>query len=528
MAENRLRLGMDILSVGHVHYLLQTRFSPQRNSSHAGDGEFVVGRKSDRPCLSSAPTAVRAAKRSLVARQAVTSVRGSRESGGSWSARGLDPLAPIFAPTDFDGRPVLAVGMATISELFSRRTQQTNYRMGGTGCSLSLDGKVHPPDSLHLLKAKTGKKSLPKYDPVHGIKAFSQDHIPIQFRQTFSEWDKLCYPGDDFGLRLNDDPNHLKVATLNVGGLNGDKLLFVAWYFSRLAIDVLFLQDTQLTAVDAVYKHSDFKDILGYIYVSSTGSASTGQFTRVGGQTVLVSTRWAKHVSRFKADESGMGVVAELELMTGVGRLLLIGTYWPYDSEMLAGLMGGLESWMASCTPPRRGDPMSYIKMRIERVMFKHLTDLNNSFILVGDFNSCYHKDGSQHSCKAWADDCGLVNTIADRALVDNLIFRTRYMGELGTGFIDHVMHNPRLLTMCAFGSSAHAGWSNCRIDHRPVYACYTILGGTRDLDNRPSKFRRSLTSTKINKDSAEQTADLQSGMTTFCEGKAEPDMSIV
>ena len=68
---------------------------------------------------------------------------------------------------------------------------------------------------------------------------------------------------------------------------------------------------------------------------------------------VLVSTRRAKHVSRFKADESGMGVVAELELMTKVVRLFLICTYWPYDSEMLAGLMGGLESWMASCTPPR-------------------------------------------------------------------------------------------------------------------------------------------------------------------------------
>ena len=131
---------------------------------------------------------------------------------------------------------------------------------------------------------------------------------------------------------------------------------------------------------------------------------------------VLVNEKWAKHISRFKSDVSGMGAFAELELVTNIGKLLLVGTYWPFDSGMLAGLMGGLESWMASCKPPRRGDPMSYIKTHIERTMLKHLLDENNSYILMGDLNSSYHPDShKQASCKAWADECGLTNTIADK-----------------------------------------------------------------------------------------------------------------
>ena len=254
-----------------------------------------------------------------------------------------------------------------------------------------IRGRRKLPDSLHEFKKKVGRKKLPAYDKMLATKAYSHSHIPIQFRQTFDEWDKLCFPGDDFGVIISKDECHLRVATLNVGGFNNDKLLLIAWYFERLELDVLFLQDIQLSALEAMYKHRDLKDILGNIFVGSTATALTGQFTRIGGQMVLVNEKWARHVSKFKADSSGMSVIAELELVTNLGKLLLVGTYWPYDSGMLAGLMGGLESWMASCKPPRHGDPMSYIKTCIERAMFKHLLDENNSYILVGDLNSSYH-----------------------------------------------------------------------------------------------------------------------------------------
>ena len=114
----------------------------------------------------------------------------------------------------------------------------------------------------------------------------------------------------------------IRVATLNVGGINNDKLMFIAWYFQRLEIDVMFLQDTQMSALNSMYNHRDLKDILGHnIYVSSSGTHHNGLFSRIGGQAVIVGERWSKHVSRFKADDSGMGVVAELELMTAIGRL---------------------------------------------------------------------------------------------------------------------------------------------------------------------------------------------------------------
>ena len=112
---------------------------------------------------------------------------------------------------------------------------------------------------------------------------------------------------------------------------------------------------------------------------------------------------------------------------------------------------------------------MDFIKTYIERSMMKHLESPQNSCILVGDLNSCYHKDGVQQSCKAWADNCGLVNSIADAVLDGNLIFKTRFRSETGTGFIDHIMHARNNISLLRFGSSNSVQWNNNHIDHRPV-----------------------------------------------------------
>ena len=423
---------------------------------------------------------------------------------------------------------VTAIGTCSLSALHSK-SGFDRISLGRPILPIS-GSKLHPPDSLHAFRSKLKKRRThPKVDSTIANKIFNHSRVPIQFRNIFDEWDRLCFPGDDFSVTVSGSCSDIRVATLNVGGINNDKLLFIAWYFQRLEIDVMFLQDTQMSALNSMYNHRDLKDILGHnIYVSSSGTHHTGLFSRIGGQTVIVGERWSKHVSRFKADESGMGVVAELELMTAIGRLLILGTYWPYDSKMEAGLMGGLEAWMASCTPPRPGTPMQYIKSKIERAMLKHLTNPNNACILAGDLNSCYHRDGSQVSCKLWANECGLVNGVADKILHDNLIFFTRFMGDHGTGFIDHILHNPRLLTLESFGSASHAGWSNCKIDHRPLYACFTIKGGRREpgaVSRR--RLGRSLPSTKIDKNNCEQVSFLKERMSEFCATKAVDDISI-
>ena len=309
MAEYRMKLGMDILR-GTLHYLLQPRLLPINSAVRLPDGSFHMARKnelrvSDVPAVPPARVVSRNNRITTGVRYfppPSSSNRGSRH----WPEAGAQP----FLPHDFPGRPVIALGLSTVSSLFSRTARQSRIRLGEWPRPVP-GTKIQPPDSLHVCRKKIGRKRLLKGDPVLATKVFSHKHVPIQFQKNFEDWDRQCFPGDDFGVVLEKEVSNIKVATLNVGGINGDKLLFVAWYFRRLEIDVLFLQDTRASVVDSIYHHRDLKDLLGRVYVSSTGTALTGQFTKIGGQTVIVSEKWARHVPRFKADDSGMGVVAD-------------------------------------------------------------------------------------------------------------------------------------------------------------------------------------------------------------------------
>ena len=95
---------------------------------------------------------------------------------------------------------------------------------------LTISGsKLHPPDSLHAFRSKLKKRRThPKVDPAIANKIFNHSRVPIQFRNIFDEWDRLCFPGDDFSVTVSGSVSDIRVATLNVGGINNGKLLFIA------------------------------------------------------------------------------------------------------------------------------------------------------------------------------------------------------------------------------------------------------------------------------------------------------------
>ena len=62
---------------------------------------------------------------------------------------------------------------------------------------------------------------------------------------------------DDEGAELSSLGEDIKVCSLNINGLKADKVKYIAWYVRRHSIDVLFLQDTQLTVQTAHWRKAE-------------------------------------------------------------------------------------------------------------------------------------------------------------------------------------------------------------------------------------------------------------------------------
>jgi endonuclease/exonuclease/phosphatase family metal-dependent hydrolase len=172
-----------------------------------------------------------------------------------------------------------------------------------------------------------------------------------------------------------------------------DKVKYIAWYVRRHNIDVLFLQDTQLTTQTAHWRKAELKQELGEdCYITSSAREESQLYTSIGGQMVIVMPRWAPDIANVDTtDASSMGVVMAVYLKTKIGTLMIISTYWPYDSDPAGnGLAAGLTRWMEKCN--RSGSAMDYIQDRIHRLILNQQANSSNATIVCGDFNACYHK----------------------------------------------------------------------------------------------------------------------------------------
>ena len=140
---------------------------------------------------------------------------------------------------------------------------------------------------------------------------------------------------DDEGAELSVLGEDIKVCSLNINELKADKVKFIAWYVRRHIIDVLFLQDTQLTVQTAHWRKAELKQELGEdCYITSSAREESHLYTSIGGQMVIIMPKWAPDIANVDTtDASSMGVVMAVYLKTKIGTLMIISTYWPYDSD---------------------------------------------------------------------------------------------------------------------------------------------------------------------------------------------------
>ena len=168
---------------------------------------------------------------------------------------------------------------------------------------------------------------------------------------------------------------------------------YIAWYIRRHNIDVLFIQDTQLSVITAHWRKVELKQELGEdCYITSSAREDSNIYTEVGGQMVIVMPKWAPDIANVDTtDASSMGVIMAIYLKTKIGTLMVMSTYWPYDSNPDGnGLAAGIGRWMAKCN--RNGTCMEYIQDRIHKLIMSQQSNSSNATIVCGDFNACYHK----------------------------------------------------------------------------------------------------------------------------------------
>ena len=126
MAEYRMKLGMDILR-GSIHYLLQPRLLPINRAVSLSDGTFLMAKKKS---VKVGMTSESPLVRPVQSRVGSSGPMRHIPVPSPWSSFGRlwpDPGLQNFAPQDFSGRPVTALGHSTVSSLYTGLLSKAEY-----------------------------------------------------------------------------------------------------------------------------------------------------------------------------------------------------------------------------------------------------------------------------------------------------------------------------------------------------------------------------------------------------------------
>ena len=356
--------------------------------SEAGSNQSVLSTRSE-PSWESIETKVTSSGSREPSRNSRVSIR---MSGAKRDIRSHFPKEILLEQTlmdvDSSRRRLLSIPRSvSIAELWN----------GGLAARIGLNSIVQI-ETTQLTKTSSkplGLKSSGRrrrLDSVVAAKSFETKVAPEE--RTFeADMNSRITEVDDEGAVLSMLEGNIKVCTLKISGLKAEKVKYIAWYIRRHNIDVLFIQDTQLTVATAHWRKVELKQELGEdSYITSSAREESNIYTDVGGQMVIVMPRWAPDIANVDTtDASSTGVIMAIYLKTKIGTLMVVSTYWPYDSNPDGnGLAAGIGRWMTKCN--RTGTCMEYIQDRIHRLLLNHQSNSSNATIMCGDFNACYHK----------------------------------------------------------------------------------------------------------------------------------------
>ena len=130
----------------------------------------------------------------------------------------------------------------------------------------------------------------------------------------------------------------IRIATLNVNGLNTQKLSEILWWIQMAEVDVFIGIDTRATEKECKNYHQQCYQTLGAPSVVRVAPIPEvegivkpiqNQNSKVGGQIIIINKKWGPHVTAFWKDSTGFGVVTATTLVSKTQSIQIIGTYWP-------------------------------------------------------------------------------------------------------------------------------------------------------------------------------------------------------
>jgi hypothetical protein len=202
----------------------------------------------------------------------------------------------------------------------------------------------------------------------------------------------------------------------------------------------------------------------------------------VGGQLIILTHKWAGALITHFTDKSKLGLVSGLYLTTGLGQLLVIGTYLPIipslhyaDKSLKPTRVGGLweraESYLQKTKSPLT--PHDYIHAIINGKSERHLTrSPHNRTILCGDFNIPWDR------LSEWAVNNNWASPSIQHSNTTNRPIHTYYSSFQPTSHIDHILISPAYAAPAVLTTTTSEGpfWE-LHTDHRPLWIHLSVPG---------------------------------------------------
>ena len=270
----------------------------------------------------------------------------------------------------------------------------------------------------------------------------------------------------------------LRVCTLNINGLDDNKLELVLQFFAEEHIDVMFLIDARMDAKSGRYTGKKVKRRLGVGTRTHTnpcildyGMDQTGGFKRIGGIFVIVSPKWGTSLKNIQDDQLGpndgpAGVMSQITLATSDGHLNIIGSYWPNKHGAADTSEQNLWRCLARYVAGHRGldrNPLALMQRLAGVWTQTAIKNGSKGTVLCGDLNATWTGDepGGQTVLERWATDLSFVNGIRGISQRIGTFMHTRGDEGQPKTWIDHILHK---------GGEEHIQLAAGYVSHSPLW----------------------------------------------------------
>jgi len=279
----------------------------------------------------------------------------------------------------------------TLPNTYTTQHRQRRHRKTKT----RYQDPLPSPTTPHLMQSNP-PPAIPRQQPKGNTNPNQPNFIQTILDHAPSSLDIHHYP------QLHD--SDIKICTLNVNSLSHNKLDTILTFIRHFRIDIMICIDTRHRDTTCRHYTQRIKEAFPQentkVLHSPIAPVTTKQHdthSSVGGQLTILTHKWAGALITHFTNKSKLGLISGLYLTTGLGQLLVMGTYFPItpslhyaDKSLKPARAGGLwertETYLKQAKYPLT--PHNYIHAVINGKSERHLTrSPHNRTILCGDFN---------------------------------------------------------------------------------------------------------------------------------------------